>query len=183
MGNVSGAAGGEMNIIEGGIGPAKLGGGMNAAAVAALSLGGPIIISRLQGNTGNDSNYSGQPSYSSCSDGTRSPGTPQAFDSHQEMEPYSVILPNLYLGSDVIPTSSDAVNQLNKMGVTHVLNMAIEVKYSYDQSSPSSLPSSASSSAFSYPITVKAIGIEDHPEQDVDEAIQEAVEFICKERL
>ncbi|KAJ3413431.1 Dual specificity protein phosphatase 1 [Chytridiales sp. JEL 0842] len=141
----------DVKKVDGG-GP-KSGGMMNAAAVAALSLGGPILISKNEPHGAN----------------VRSPGTPY-MDSLNEMDAYSVILPNVYLGSDVIPSSTNAIEQMEKLGITHVLNMAIEVEY--EQITKPTSPGS-------YSVTFKKLGIEDHPEQDIDDVVKEAIEFIA----
>jgi hypothetical protein len=70
----------------------------------------------------------------------------------------------LFVGSDEIPSSSDAIERLKALGVTHVVNMAIEVNN----------PALDGQSVIGY----KKIGIEDHPDQDVEKELREAVEFI-----
>ncbi|KAJ3002721.1 hypothetical protein HKX48_002145 [Thoreauomyces humboldtii] len=86
-------------------------------------------------------------------------------------EPVSLILPHLLLGSDAIPQAKDGVDQLLAMGVTHVLNMAVEVEnVAVDASGK---------------FKTKWCLAEDHAEHDMEPAIKEAVdwigEFLCSE--
>lgn len=80
------------------------------------------------------------------------------------LSPYTQIRNNLLLGSDEIPSSPDAVERLVALGITHVLNMAIEV----------SNPALEGQTMINY----RKAGIEDHPDQDVEKELKEAVGFI-----
>ncbi|KAI8589574.1 hypothetical protein BDZ88DRAFT_497627 [Geranomyces variabilis] len=82
------------------------------------------------------------------------------------VEPVSVILPHLLLGSDALPQAKDAVEQLQELGVTHVLNMAVEVENKLVDESGK--------------FDVKWCLAEDHAEHDIEPAIREAVDWIAE---
>eukprot|EP00842_Homolaphlyctis_polyrhiza_P000666 jgi/Hompol1/15/HPOL_001682-RA len=80
-------------------------------------------------------------------------------------EPVSRVNQQILLGSDVIPLAPDAVEQLNRLGVTHILNMAAEVKNS---------PAVVNSGQFQ----LKWLPVQDNTEQDMDGPLMEAIQFI-----
>lgn len=77
-------------------------------------------------------------------------------------EPYSQINDYIYIGSDQLPSSKDAVEQLSALGVTHVLNMAAELQLQH------------LSSHFEY----KWIPCVDNTEMNLDDALQDAISFL-----
>ncbi|KAI8826989.1 protein-tyrosine phosphatase-like protein [Fimicolochytrium jonesii] len=81
-------------------------------------------------------------------------------------EPVSVILPHLLLGSDAIPQAQDGIAQLKSLGVTHVLNMAVEVENKVIEASGE--------------FEVKWCLAEDHAEHDIEGTIKEALDWIGK---
>ncbi|KAI8613738.1 hypothetical protein BC830DRAFT_1170004 [Chytriomyces sp. MP71] len=84
-----------------------------------------------------------------------------------ELDHVSVITDYIMLGSEVIPIASDAVDQLKELGVTHVLNMAKEVK---DVALIPGLDVTG--------IEFLWIGIYDHPDEEIDGPIRKGVKFI-----
>ncbi|KAJ3117037.1 hypothetical protein HDU96_008081 [Phlyctochytrium bullatum] len=96
---------------------------------------------------------------------------PAAMDvfSPEIMDPYSRLNDYLFLGSDAIPTADDAVQQLQNLGVTHVLNMAAEIN-------------SKALLAPNCPIFHKWLRLQDSADQDVEEAIKEGTRFIDEAR-
>ncbi|KAL5036761.1 hypothetical protein RTP6_004284 [Batrachochytrium dendrobatidis] len=86
-------------------------------------------------------------------------------DNAAPSNPYSVVTPNIILGSDELPLCSNAVEQLSALGVTHILNMAAEIKNS---------PAVVESARFS----IKWLPVLDNTEQDMDGPLAEAIEFI-----
>ncbi|KAI8802672.1 hypothetical protein BJ742DRAFT_743549 [Cladochytrium replicatum] len=71
--------------------------------------------------------------------------------------PVSLIVdPFLYLGSEEVPLADDAVEQLKALGITHVVNMAVEKCVQFM--------------------------LEDRADQDVDHAVKNAISFIAKAR-
>ncbi|KAJ3288592.1 hypothetical protein HK104_008069 [Borealophlyctis nickersoniae] len=84
------------------------------------------------------------------------------------VEPISQVLPYLFLGSDVIPQSLDGVEKLQALGITHILNMAAEVKN--DRLSQGNH------------FVLKWCKCEDHAEHDVESALKEAIDFIAQAR-
>ncbi|KAI8914932.1 protein-tyrosine phosphatase-like protein [Powellomyces hirtus] len=81
------------------------------------------------------------------------------------VEPVSVILPHLLLGSDALPQAKDGVEQLKALGVTHILNMAVEVENkAVDESGL---------------FEVKWCLAEDHAEHDIEPVIRDAVDWIA----
>ncbi|KAI8921649.1 hypothetical protein BC831DRAFT_476203 [Entophlyctis helioformis] len=82
-------------------------------------------------------------------------------------EPCSRVQLNIFLGSDAIPLAPDAVDQLTRLGVTHILNMAAEVKNS---------PAVMESGKF----VLKWLPVYDNTEQDMDGPLKEAIDFITE---
>ncbi|KAH6581191.1 hypothetical protein BASA60_002575 [Batrachochytrium salamandrivorans] len=80
-------------------------------------------------------------------------------------EPYSRVTANILLGSDVIPLSETAIEQLSSLGVTHILNMAAEI-----QNSPIVVESGL--------FDIKWLPVLDNTEQDMDGPLMEAIEYI-----
>ncbi|TPX47197.1 hypothetical protein SeLEV6574_g02802 [Synchytrium endobioticum] len=87
-----------------------------------------------------------------------------ALDLPTPTEPYSQILPWLYLGSDSLPTGVEASENLRALGITHVLNMANEIKDEEVEND----------GRFGY----KWIRTEDSADHAMDEPLAEAVSFI-----
>ncbi|TPX31148.1 hypothetical protein SmJEL517_g05467 [Synchytrium microbalum] len=93
----------------------------------------PTVLSDITGSTPSHSTVSEPRMVSLVGDGDlnqqNDASSPlSASDMPTPTEPYSQILDWLYLGSDTVPTSLDAVDSLRKLGVTHVLNMAKEIR-------------------------------------------------------
>ncbi|KAJ3294393.1 hypothetical protein HDU79_011059 [Rhizoclosmatium sp. JEL0117] len=106
------------------------------------------------------------PSASSPSNGPITPSMAEASTpAAPQMEHISQITDYMFLGSEVVPTASDAVAQLSKKGITHVLNMAKEVK-----DEPLMSPGSG--------IEFKWIGVYDHPDEEIEGPIRQGVQFI-----
>ncbi|KAJ3372750.1 Dual specificity protein phosphatase 9 [Kappamyces sp. JEL0680] len=80
-------------------------------------------------------------------------------------EPYSRITPNILIGSDVLPLAPNGPQLMSTIGVTHILNMAAEIKNSKVVED---------SQLFS----LKWIPVMDNTEVDLDDALQEAIDFI-----
>nr|KAJ3419937.1 Dual specificity protein phosphatase 9 [Polyrhizophydium stewartii] len=80
-------------------------------------------------------------------------------------EPCSRISPNIFVGSDAIPLAPDAIEQLQRLGVTHILNMAAEIKNSQ---------AVIDSGKFVH----KWLPVHDNTEQDMDAPLKEAIDFI-----
>lgn len=80
-------------------------------------------------------------------------------------EPFSRVTKNIMVGSDQLPLASDGVTLLSNIGVTHILNMAAEIKNS---------DIVVNSGRFS----VKWIPVLDNTEVDMDEALLEAICYI-----
>lgn len=90
-----------------------------------------------------------------------------ATDNAAPNAPFSYISPHIIIGSDVVPTGPEAVEELKQLHVTHILNMASEI---YNSSAVQE------SSLFS----LKWIPVIDNTEQDMDPPLQEAIQFIGK---
>lgn len=90
-----------------------------------------------------------------------------AYDNAAPQYSYSRISHNVIIGSDEIPLSSNAVTQLQQIKVTHILNMAAEVKNSFEVEN---------SGLFK----IKWIPVCDNTEQDMDEPLKEAIDFMSK---
>ena len=87
--------------------------------------------------------------------------TEQSFPAH----PFSFITENVIVGSDEVPQSITGPSRLSEIGVTHILNMASEIKHSkwlHD----------------SQLFTLKWIPVHDNTEVDLDDALNEAISFI-----
>ncbi|KAI9352125.1 protein-tyrosine phosphatase-like protein [Obelidium mucronatum] len=83
-------------------------------------------------------------------------------------EHVSIITEYLCLGSEVVPTASNAVHQLKEMNITHVLNMAKEVR------DEALMVGDASTLGIEF----KWIGVYDHPDEEIDGPLREGVAFI-----
>ncbi|KAJ3407733.1 hypothetical protein HDU80_007952 [Chytriomyces hyalinus] len=83
----------------------------------------------------------------------------------------STITEYMMLGSEVVPTADDAVEQLKALGVTHVLNMAREV---VDEALE---PGEAVTG-----ISFLKIGVYDHPDEEIDGPIRQGISYIEKAR-
>ncbi|KAJ3073191.1 hypothetical protein HDU98_002010 [Podochytrium sp. JEL0797] len=81
----------------------------------------------------------------------------------------STVAEYILLGSEVVPAAVDAVSQLKGMGVTHVLNMAKEVR-------DEALMVGGTGIEF------KWVGVYDHPDEEIDGPIREGVAFIKQAR-
>ncbi|KAI8800948.1 protein-tyrosine phosphatase-like protein, partial [Cladochytrium replicatum] len=79
-----------------------------------------------------------------------------------------VVDPFLYLGSEEVPLAHDAVDQLVALGITHVINMAVEV-------CSQNLLKGGQQKCMKFML-------EDRADQDVDQAVKEAISFIAKAR-
>ncbi|KAJ3031592.1 UNVERIFIED_CONTAM: hypothetical protein HDU68_002195 [Siphonaria sp. JEL0065] len=79
----------------------------------------------------------------------------------------SQITEYVFLGSEVVPTAPDAVSQLQSYGITHVLNMAKEVR---DEALM--LPGTG--------ISFKWLGVFDHPDEEIDGPLRDGVAFITE---
>ena len=87
--------------------------------------------------------------------------TEQSFPAH----PFSFITENLIVGSDEIPQSATGPSKLHDIGVTHILNMASEIKHTkllHD----------------SKYFQLKWIPVHDNTEVDLDDALNEAIAFM-----
>ncbi|KAI9202909.1 protein-tyrosine phosphatase-like protein [Polychytrium aggregatum] len=95
------------------------------------------------------------------------PELPSPDESEQPapMPPITEIRPFLFLGSDALPQSNDCVTQLQRFGVTHVLNMAAEVKVAKELSHGRTLH-------------YHHIKMHDSAEQDAEAPMKEALQFI-----
>lgn len=80
-------------------------------------------------------------------------------------EPYSRITQNIIIGSDVLPMDAQGPKLLSQIGVTHILNMAAEIKNS---------PLIEVSNLFS----LKWIPVHDNNEVELDDALKQAINFI-----
>lgn len=85
-------------------------------------------------------------------------------------DPYSIVNKNLLLGSDVLPLSPQGPQLLQDIGVTHILNMAAEIKNS-------KLVEDCGH------FKIKWIPVLDNTEVDMDEALQDAILFIGTELI
>lgn len=79
--------------------------------------------------------------------------------------PFSIILPNLILGSDAIPTSKTAADQLKDLKVTHILNMAADVQLSEDLKKK---------------FEVHWFRLEDHADQEIESSLKGCCRIIGK---
>ena len=88
-------------------------------------------------------------------------------DNDEEPPSFSIVNTNIILGSDEIPLAKDAIDQFARLGVTHILNMAAEVK-----NSPIVMECKD--------LTLKWVPVLDQTEQDMKQALQDSIDFICK---
>lgn len=103
---------------------------------------------------------------STSNDSLKSPLSEQSpNDVAAPPEPFSIITPNILVGSDQLPSSTSACKQLSDIGVTHILNMAAEIPIN---------PLVLESNLFK----VKWIPVYDNTEVDLDDALQSAISFI-----
>jgi hypothetical protein len=92
------------------------------------------------------------------------PSTASPNDNAAPPEPYSRVTQHLVLGSDVLPLSPKAPELLQSIGITHLLNMAAEIPITdLVQKSP---------------IITKWIPSLDNTEVNLDDALQDAIQFI-----
>ncbi|KAJ3123486.1 Dual specificity protein phosphatase 6 [Nowakowskiella sp. JEL0407] len=95
---------------------------------------------------------------------TESSPTQTPVDASETTEAISEILKYLYLGSDTIPCAADYDEHLSRYGITHVLNMAREVRNERLERD----------SRFVY----KWLMLDDNADQEIDSAIKDAINFI-----
>ncbi|KAI8904685.1 hypothetical protein EDD86DRAFT_220376 [Gorgonomyces haynaldii] len=88
-----------------------------------------------------------------------------ANDNAAPAHPYSVITKNIYVGSSDIPNGPNPVEELSKLGVTHVLNLAAEVPLDEKV---------VESGRFQ----ARWIPVYDNTEQDLEKPLEDAIEFI-----
>lgn len=81
------------------------------------------------------------------------------------VHPYTLIMPYLYIGSDSLPCSPTANQELNDLKVTHVLNVAADV---------------ITSPTLPLEFEVKWLKIKDNLEEEIYEDLKHACEFIGK---
>ncbi|KAJ3277169.1 Dual specificity protein phosphatase 9 [Terramyces sp. JEL0728] len=84
-------------------------------------------------------------------------------------QPFSRVNKNIMVGSDLLPLASDGPEQLSNLGVTHILNMAAEIPISKVVKE-------------SGKFGLKWIPVLDNTEVDMDEALQQAIDFIRRSR-
>ncbi|KAJ3260283.1 Dual specificity protein phosphatase 9 [Boothiomyces macroporosus] len=80
-------------------------------------------------------------------------------------QPFSRVNKNIMVGSDLLPLAPDGPQQLTSLGVTHILNMAAEIPISKVVKE-------------SGKFGLKWIPVLDNTEVDMDEALQQAIDFI-----
>ncbi|KAJ3325885.1 hypothetical protein HDV06_002270 [Boothiomyces sp. JEL0866] len=80
-------------------------------------------------------------------------------------QPFSRVNKNIMVGSDLLPLAPDGPEQLSNLGVTHILNMAAEIPISKVVQE-------------SGKFGLKWIPVLDNTEVDMDEALQQAIDFI-----
>ncbi|KAJ2999843.1 Dual specificity protein phosphatase 9 [Globomyces sp. JEL0801] len=80
-------------------------------------------------------------------------------------EPFSRITKNIFVGSDLLPLAIDGPKQLMDIGITHILNMAAEIKNSQIVEDCGLFQ-------------LKWIPVMDNTEVDMDDALQDAIDFI-----
>jgi len=96
---------------------------------------------------------------------TKTASPSSANDCAQLTEAYSAITTNLLLGSNALPGSSTGPQQLASLGVTHILNMALEIP-------PTEILKSSSN------FIIKWIPVIDNSDVDMDDALKESIQFI-----
>jgi hypothetical protein len=92
------------------------------------------------------------------------PSTASPNDNAAPPEPYSRVTQHLVLGSDVLPLSPKAPELLQAIGITHLLNMAAEIPIT--------------DLVRNSPIITKWIPSLDNTEVNLDDALQDAIQFI-----
>jgi hypothetical protein len=88
-----------------------------------------------------------------------------AYDAAAPPDAFSKITKNLLVGSDQLPLAKDAIDQFKALKVTHILNMAAEIR-------------NAAHVELSGQFQLKWIPVRDNTEQDMDDPLQEAIMFI-----
>ncbi|RKP02439.1 hypothetical protein CXG81DRAFT_24901 [Caulochytrium protostelioides] len=84
--------------------------------------------------------------------------------SSRPLEPCSLVVPRLYIGSDQLPSHADGLAAMARLGITHVLNMAAEC--------------SETAALCAQHFETRYIPIWDHADQEIEGPLADAVSFI-----